>query len=532
MAPILKTLQASLALVALTAMAGPAEAQKTGGTLRVYHIDNPPSASVHEEATITTVMAFMPVFNNLVMFGQTHRQDRLDDILPDLAESWSWNMENTKLTLALRQGVAWHDGKSFSAKDVKCTFDSVLDRNDNKLRKNPRKAWYFNLNEVTTEGDHKVTFHLGRPQPSFVAMLATAFSGIYPCHVSMRDMRVKPVGTGPFKVSEFKPNELIHLVRNDKYWKPGLPYLDGIEFTIITSRSTRILGFVAGQFDMTFSQDVTVPLLKDVTSQAPNAICELRPSNSHGNLMVNRDKQPFDDARVRRAMMLAIDRAAFVDILSEGKADIGGAMLPPPEGLWGMPKEMLRSVTGFDPDVAKSRAEGRKIMGELGYNPEKPLKIKVTTRNLPTYRDPAVLLVDHLKHVHIEGELEVLDSSIWYTRMARKDYQVGLNVTGVAIDDPDVNFYENYGCGSERNYTQYCNKDLEALFHKQSAMTDVEERRRLVREIDRQLQEDGARPVFYHSRQATCWQPYVKQMLMNNNSQYNHWRFESVWLDK
>ena len=100
-------------------------------------------------------------------------------------------------------------------------------------------------------------------------MLASGLSPVYPCHVSDRDMRTKPVGTGPFKFAEFKSHASIKLTRNPDYWKKGLPYLDAIEWRIVTSRSTRVLAFVAGEFDMTFVGDITVPLMKDVAAQAP-----------------------------------------------------------------------------------------------------------------------------------------------------------------------------------------------------------------------------------------------------------------------
>ena len=197
-----------------------------------------------------------------------------------------------------------------------------------------------------------------------------------------------------------------------------------------------------------------------------------------------------------------------------------------------MPPDFLATVAGYGADHEKARAEGRKIMSELGYSADKPLKIKVTTRNIPTYRDQAVLLIDHLKQVYIEGELEALDTAVWYNRMGRKDYMVGLNVQGVGIDDPDVMFYETFSCGSERNYTNYCNPEIEKLFEQQSRMQDTPERHKLVWEIDKKLQEDGARPVIQHDMGATCWRPEVKGLNLAINTIYNHWRFEDVWIDK
>ena len=150
-----------------------------------------------------------------------------------------------------------------------------------------------------------------------------------------------------------------------------------------------MLGFIAGQFDMTWPGLVTVPLLKDVKAQAPDALY-LRTSNATTNLLVNRDAPPFDNPDLRKALALTIDRKAFVEILTDGKGEIGGAMLPPPEGVWGMPEEMLRTIPGYGGDVARNRAEAREIMEKLGYGPDKQLEIKVSTRNVPTYRDPAV----------------------------------------------------------------------------------------------------------------------------------------------
>src|SRR6202030_4833039 len=103
---------------------------------------------------------------------------------------------------------------------------------------------------------------------------------------SPRDMRSHPIGTGPFKFVEFKPNESIKVTRNPDYWKKDRPYLDGIEYTIIKNASTRFLAFIAGKFDMTTPYNLTIPLVRDIQSQAPDAICELTPTNVSRNLIV------------------------------------------------------------------------------------------------------------------------------------------------------------------------------------------------------------------------------------------------------
>ena len=189
------------------ATANPATAQKAGGILRSYSIDSPASMSIHEEVTIYALRPAMGVFNNLVMYDQHLKQNSMQSIVPDLASSWTWDEDGKQLTFKLHEGIKWHDGKPFTAADVKCTWDLLQGKASEKLRINPRKAWYRNLEEVTTSGDYEVTFRLKRPQPAFIALLASGFSPVYPCHVSPKEMRQHPIGTGPFKLVEFKPNE-------------------------------------------------------------------------------------------------------------------------------------------------------------------------------------------------------------------------------------------------------------------------------------------------------------------------------------
>ena len=136
-------------------------AQKSGGVLKIPDFASPASMSIHEEVTRAAVTVLTPVFNNLVLFDQHKEKNTLDTIVPDLAESWTWSEDGKELTFKLRHGVNWRDGKPFTAAHVKCTWDLPARE---KLRLNPRKAWYRNLDEVTTTGDDEITFHLKRPQ--------------------------------------------------------------------------------------------------------------------------------------------------------------------------------------------------------------------------------------------------------------------------------------------------------------------------------------------------------------------------------
>ena len=483
---------------------GAAQAQKPGGVLRMYVPDSPASMSIHEEATGYSQGPMMGVFNNLVMFDQSVAQGTMDTIVPDLALSWSWNADGTVLTLPLRQGVTWHDGRAFTARDVECTFNLLLEKGPEKLRVNPRRSSYRNLDRVSVEGDHQVSFHLLRPQPSFPMTLATGFTPIYPCHVPPAQMRRAPIGTGPFRFVAFQPNESIRVARNPTYWKPGRPWLDGIDYTIIRNSATATLAFVSGKVDMTFPFDVTVPILRDIKSQLADAVCVMTPSGGvNRHMLINRRQAPFDRSEVRRAMALALDRQAFVDIVSEGEGDIGGVLQPPPGGAWGLSAEEIRALPGYGADVAANRAEGRRIMEAAGYNAGNRLKLKITTRDIPSYRIPAVILIDQLKEIHIDAELEPIDTALYFPRMIRKEFAVSLNLQTSGPDpDPVLDLF--YGCGSSLNLDGYCDAETDRLIEAQSREADPLKRRLHLREIERRLAEDGGRPILFYSRGATC----------------------------
>src|ERR1700726_2023858 len=166
----LRAFATSGGLMAAALFADPAFAQKSGGVLKVHHQDSPASMSIHEEATYSTVVPMMGVFNNLVLYKQDEPQNSLQSIVPDLATSWSWSEDGTELSFKLREGIKWHDGKPFTAADVKCTFDLLLGKAKDKLRLNYRESWWVNLAQTTANGDFEATLHLKRPQPAVLAL--------------------------------------------------------------------------------------------------------------------------------------------------------------------------------------------------------------------------------------------------------------------------------------------------------------------------------------------------------------------------
>ena len=202
-------------------------------------------------------------------------------------------------------------------------------------------------------------------------------------------MRTKPIGTGPFKFVEFKSNESVKLVRNPDYWKKGHPYLDGIDWRVISNRSTRALAFVAGEFDMTFSLDLTVAITKDVQSQLPKAICELQPTNNSFNLIVNREAPPFNNPQdpLRRWHWRSTARPSSTSSPT-ARARSAASCWPGPRAAGACRPRWSQRFPATAPTSRRAARRRARSWQGLGYGPGNPLKVKVVDAQHPALSRP------------------------------------------------------------------------------------------------------------------------------------------------
>ena len=519
----------------VVAISTPAISQtpKAGGTLNLtQREDLPQGFAIHETQTSSTVWPSMPCFNNLVIYDPTKKQESMDTVVGELAEKWSWQENYRNLVFFLRKDVKWHDGQPFTSKDVKFTFDMVREAPDSaaKLRINPRKDWYANVQSIETPDQHTVVFHLKRPQPSILMMLASGYSPIYAAHVQPATYRTGCVGTGPFKLKEWRKGEFIEYVKNPDYWAKGRPYLDGLKYIVIAERGTRTAALQSGQVDVAFPGETSKTISEQLKKAVPQLVVTPISENVNNNVIMNIKKPPFDNLKVRLAVSRAIDRRALVQAVYQGGGVVGAAMAPKPWAFWGLSEKDLASLPGYG-KPADEKAAAKKIMAELGYTPEKPLRVEMVTRALQIYVDMASFVINELKQVGIEATLKQIETAQWHAMAVRGEYQIGANLTGLGADDPDGNFYENYACGSPRNYTHYCNEQVQAMFDQQSQETDAKKRQTLVNAIQKKLEEDAARPILnWRIDYFTHW-PHVKGLIAQN-SVYNYGRMQEVWRDK
>ncbi len=506
---------------------------KPGGTLRmVLREDLPQGFSIHETATNSVTWPSMPCYSNLVVYDQTKRFGRMDTIVPELAEKWSWQDNYRNLVFFLRKDVKWHDGQPFTSKDVKFTFDTVREAPDApaKLRINPRKEWYANVDAVEAPDPYTVVFRLKRPQPSLVAMLASGYSPVIPAHVPIPEHRSRCIGTGPFKFKEWKRGQTVELVRNPDYFVKGRPYLDAVRYTVIVERGTRVAALQANQIDVAYPGETTLSIAEQLKGAVPSMVFTETASNVSENLLLNTKKPPFDNVKVRRALSFAIDRRAYTQTVHRGAAVVGASLAPKPWGVWGLLEKDLASLPGYG-GAAEGRATAKKLLAEAGFGPGNPLKLEVVTRAIAIYLDFSGFVISDLKQVGIEATLKQVDTAQWHPMVTRREFHIGTNLTGLGVDDPDANFYENYACGSPRNYGDYCNEEVMRLIDQQSQEIDQKKRLALVWQLQKKLEDDAARPTMGWRTDRFAHYPYVKNLIPNQVT-YNCCRLQEVWLDK
>jgi peptide/nickel transport system substrate-binding protein len=519
-------------LLVLGALAASGE-PRTGGSLTLrLREDLPHGFGIHESPTISTMWPAMPCFSNLVLFDPMKPTHSVETIIPELAERWSWQDSYRKLVFFLRRDVTWHDGKPFTAADVKYTFDVLRETPDApaRLRINPRREWYANVEAVDATEPHTVVFRLKRPQPSLLLLLASGFTPIYAAHLPPASYRTGCIGTGPFKVKEWRKGEFVEYVKNTEYFVKGRPYLDGLRYLIISERGTATAALQTGRVDVAFPGETPKPIAEQLKRTAPQLVIATVGTSVVDHLIMNTRKPPFDTMKVRQAVARAVDRRAYIAGVYHGGAVLGASAAPPPYGVWGLTERDLRTLPGWG-NAADEKAQARALLAEAGFGSGNPLRVEVLTRGLPAFTDAASFVVSELKRVGIDASLRQVETAQWSPMQTRGEFQLGVDRNGIEPDDPDANFFEYFACRSSRNFSGYCSDEISRLIERQSQELDAKKRRAIVHELQRKIEATATRPVLgWRLDYFTVW-PHVKN-LIPHQSIYGWGRMQEVWREK
>ena len=337
-----------MSIIAGAAMAGapPAVAQAPR-VLRVSAPYNPSSLDPHTGSAGSDHVILYPMFDTLVGFNPQTLQPE-----PGLAQSWEYTDPRT-LVLHLRPGVTFHDGQPMDANAVKFNLDRV--RGDDR---SVIKTELATVNSVDVSGDHQVTLHLKQPDSALPLILADR-AGMMVSPKAIQEFGAdsdrKPVGAGPMKFTSWSANDSVRMVRNEAYWRPGLPKLDGIDFSIITDVVTGLRSVVSGQNNFTY---MLRPAQQQAFARSADVRMAVAPGMYSSVIYLNCGRPPLDDARVRMALNLAIDRNAFNKVIVMGLGAPAHTVLPASH--WAC----NQAVTGYykhDPDRARA------LLAEAGY---------------------------------------------------------------------------------------------------------------------------------------------------------------------
>jgi len=268
--------------------------------------------------------------------------------------------------------------------------------------------------------------------------------------------------------------------------------------------------------------EMTKTMADTIKSNAPSLVVAETGQIGSDNVIMNHKKPPFDNVLVRRAVSLAMDRHAYVQGVRYNGAVVGAALMPKPWGTWGLLDKDVKALPGYR-SPAVDKAEARRLLAQTGTGPGKPLRLELTTRAIAIYVDLASFVADQLRQVGVEATVKQLDTAQYFPALARREFMIGANLTAGAFDDPDAYLFENYKCGTARNYTDYCSEEMDQLIDQQSEELDRDKRLKRVWEIQRRLEADVARPMLgWRTEYFTRW-PYVKN-LVPHNSLYNYAR--------
>jgi peptide/nickel transport system substrate-binding protein len=505
---------------------------KSGGLLRVGILMRPPHFDIHQAGTIGTLGAMGCMFDNLI------RHNPLDGgktIIPDLAQSWEISKDGKTYTFFLRKGVQFHDGADLTADDVKATFDRIA-RPPQGISI-PRSILFKAVSEINVKDPYTVEFKLGEPRPKSFIMLALA-SGwnvivrkktLEDNNYNLRKVVTYP-GTGPFRNVRYIENEVRVMEKNPNYWNKGLPYLDGIEFYNLIPFSPELgSAILSGRCDYI---RITDPVTARKAKATPGLSTTAFNQSVIQGVWVNTKHKPLDDPRVRRALHLAFDRPALIDVVKDvTPMRVGGFIYPFSD--FATPPDELGKRVGYQPDTGAALKEARALMAAAGHaGGLKGLDFMV--RDVASFKLWAQAIQAMLQEgLDVQCNLRTVVESVWFDDTASGHYDLAIGAVVSTLLDPSDYFNAWYRTGGPQNYSFWDNPKFNALLEQIDLEVDPAKRLALVRQTEAIMEEDPPVLPVAWEKINDVWYDYVKGLNPYDYfGVYDVIRQDTVWLDK
>jgi peptide/nickel transport system substrate-binding protein len=476
-----------LALLLRPVTAKAAESPARGGVIRIATVADPDTFDCHASTSLGTIQHLAPHYSTLLTVSPENGQ-----IVGDLAQSWSVASDQLAYTLKVPDSAKFHDGSALTASDVKATYERL--RNPPQGVPGPRKTLFQSIASIEAPDPATVVFHLKERDASFLATLANPWNCIY----SAAKLRSDPsypartvMGSGPFKFSAFVPGSEWKGERFEAYFKPGQPYLDGFVAYPMGATAT-VNGLLGGQIDADLRGFAAPDAEKLLAAEPKRFAIEKTSGLSIYLIAFNTEVAPFNDARVRKALALAIDRNAASDVLSKMVTahDVGGLIWPgSPFAAKGAD---LAKLPGFSSEIEKSRAEAMRLLKDAG---QADLKFKFLTfaPGEQPYQSLAVFLIDQWRQIGVQVEAAHNVNPAFFAKVAAGDFQVAFDVITYAVDDPATELAKFLSRDvSPGNNARYIDRQIDDMYGRLKTASDESEQRRLVRAIEQRIIGDQA----------------------------------------
>jgi len=495
---------ATLLLTLSLTLAGTAVAQNAGGTLVAAWAQEPVGFDPHITSAMSSYQILTNVIDNLVTL------DAEQNIVPELAESWTVSEDGLTLTFTLREGVQFSNGKPLSAEHFKTVFDRILDPATGS-----GNAWRMEAVEsVEAPDDRTVVLNLSAPAPGLLGHLAVSKAlGVFdPASVEDGTINTRPIGTGPFMISDFQPGTSILLEKNPNYWRDGLPYLDAVDVRIIGDETVRRTALVTGEIDWAFA--VPAQSVEELRGR-DDVVVDGVPAGAYYYIGVNTTEGPLADVRVRQAISYAINRDNIVAAAEFGNAQVTQDPIPE-NSAWSF------GYTPYEQDVERAR----ELLAEAGYPDGFQLAIMPTTEIQATIRAAQVVQAD-LAAVGIQAQINTLEWAEWLQEQGEGNYETYI-CSWNGLVDPDDFYYAQHHTGEVFNFTGYTNPSVDELLEDARVLPSYEERYPLYEQVNQMIVDDAPYIYLYNPLQIHAYKPYVQGFETRADQSV---RFHETWLE-
>ena len=493
---------------------------KRGGTLVLRNTFDLPTLDIHAQLAAQVSSALGGVYESLIAQDESSPQT----LVPSLAETWKFSGDGKTLTFTLRKNVVFHDGSSFDGTDAKASIDHFIDPTVTSPRGGSLTRPFIASTELTDP--HTLVVHLKAPNVAVLQALASRWVAIMPEEL-IKDKAKREqnaVGTGPFILKTYQKGVSFEWTQNTKYWNANLPYLEGVKFAIIMDDAAAQAALTTGALMAAGASDLeNAKTLKDATNG--HLIQRLTPGQYPSMVLLNTQRKPFDDVRVRKAIFLALDRKEIGE-RARGNLYEMGYLHAGIYGDYALPMDELLKTPGFRQPKDQDIAEAKKLLSDAGF--PTGFSTTVLARMGSGLPEDAQVVVPQLEKIGITSKLEVIEATSGLARVQRFDYDIDVQGLSQLTTDPGLSMQGAYFTNAFSPWKAPA--EIQSLLDQQFATTDPAKRKELLYQIQRYFLtgESGLQVLTWGSTVGLSWD-YVKGPIA---TAFQGNPYSRVWLDR